>query len=158
MRRQRFDLSADQSRVVAERAVAAVQREASFELACGDGDGAERRAELVRGAGGERRERSQPLAPRDAFAREGELALAFGELVRHASQEVDDERRGDAERDPHAAKVPVEAARGVVHAHSRHVVVMRVPGTGERDVVHEECRPSMRAKARRASSRAEAGA
>jgi hypothetical protein len=56
----------------------------------------------VRGAGRHGGERRQPLLARRQPARLGQLGVALGQGDGDPAQEVDDERRRHAERDPHA--------------------------------------------------------
>src|SRR6185503_5063329 len=100
-----LDLLADQTdvgRVAASRRRAF---EAPLELARHDRDRRQWRRELVCGARGQSRQRREPLVPGRLLSSVVELRLAIGELARHALQEINDEARGNAESDPHAAKV-----------------------------------------------------
>ena len=107
-----------------------------LELARGDGDGAERRGQLVCGAGGERRERRQPLLLRGGASRLGERPLAGLERQPDAGDEARGEQRSGDERHAH----PDLVAERRVHA---AVPGMRIGQRAERgDEQQRRSRPS----------------
>ena len=83
----------------------------ALQIARDDRDRRQRRQQLVRRARRQRRQRRQPLLAQRRRPRRVQLALVTLQRAPDAQQEVDDERRGDAERDPHAAQVQAHVAR-----------------------------------------------
>src|SRR5205823_4622561 len=75
------------------------------QLAGEDLDRAERRVQLVRGAGGQRPQRRQSFGGLRIRARPVELLSAPAQRFAHPQRERGDERRGNYEGDPAAAQV-----------------------------------------------------
>ena len=98
-----IDLGADQAHVF--QRVAFEVAGLAFQLLGDDGDGGQRRRQLVRGAGGQRGQRRQALAARGVRAFVGQRLLALRQRAADARDEVADEAGGDPERDPHALHV-----------------------------------------------------